>query len=147
MSVYSVFRAGRSPGQNRHIACLPRPQQPTPSPLLLLFLPLANHEIDHLRHRCHHRVLCLRQRPSLVSAALAVPLPVLTASSTPIVAPVKRRLKPSVLTASVSRVLVVYPSRRPVLLDERFNFSWRGEQCGGRGIQWSRSIVREVRRS
>uniref|UniRef100_M4BM15 RxLR effector candidate protein n=1 Tax=Hyaloperonospora arabidopsidis (strain Emoy2) TaxID=559515 RepID=M4BM15_HYAAE len=28
------------------------------------------------------------QRPSLVSAALAVPLPVLTASSTPIVAPV-----------------------------------------------------------
>uniref|UniRef100_A0AAV1VKR8 RxLR effector candidate protein n=1 Tax=Peronospora matthiolae TaxID=2874970 RepID=A0AAV1VKR8_9STRA len=37
------------------------------------------------------------QRPSLVSAASAVPLPALTASSTPIVAPVERRLRPSVV--------------------------------------------------
>uniref|UniRef100_A0AAV1TJ04 RxLR effector candidate protein n=1 Tax=Peronospora matthiolae TaxID=2874970 RepID=A0AAV1TJ04_9STRA len=41
--------------------------------------------------------LAYAQKLSLVSAASAVPLPALTASSTPFVAPVERRLRPSVV--------------------------------------------------
>uniref|UniRef100_A0AAV1U1V5 RxLR effector candidate protein n=1 Tax=Peronospora matthiolae TaxID=2874970 RepID=A0AAV1U1V5_9STRA len=50
--------------------------------------------------------LAYAQGPFLVSAASAAPMPALTASSTPIVAPVERRLRPSVISDSMGRALV-----------------------------------------